>query len=314
MKLQRLASWTLGVAITQVAIGGFTRGSGSGYGCADRWPLCEDGLLGGLLPRPEFHMVVEWTHRWVAAITLVLVAVLLVRAWRHHRGDRTVVRTLTAALVLTVLQAGLGAAVVMSGLHADLVSVHLGAAMVLLALLAFATVHTRFLDGHQPVVSDEPDPAWRRTLAVGAGAVLATIMLGSAVHDEYVGGYPFVEGQVVPRFDSALVTIHWTHRLLAALTFVLLIWLAVTAVRRGRPRVETMLVHGAALLFALNIALGAAHVFTQVQSTGLVVAHLLVASLIWVALIAATTLSSRADRGTSGGGPEPDRDPVGVGA
>jgi heme a synthase len=71
----------LSLTVFLVMLGGYTRGSGSGYGCEDRWPLCENGLLGGLLPRLEYHMIVEWTHRWVAAIVgLLIIATAVTRA------------------------------------------------------------------------------------------------------------------------------------------------------------------------------------------------------------------------------------------
>ena len=44
-----------------------------------------------LLPRLEYRMVVEWTHRWVAAIVGLLI-ILTVAAWRSRppaiRKDR----------------------------------------------------------------------------------------------------------------------------------------------------------------------------------------------------------------------------------
>lgn len=294
--MRRLSAWTLGVTITLVAIGGFTRGSGSGYGCADRWPLCEGGAAGGLLPRWEFHMVVEWTHRWVASIALVLIATLVWNAWRHHRTNRGLRWATTAALLLTVGQALLGAAVVMTGLNADLVSTHLGTAMIILALLTFVTVESFFTGDEAPVVSGQHDRSWRRMLGGGAVATYATIMLGSTVHDQYVGGWPLVGDQLVPDLTSTLVALHYLHRMAVAVTFVLLVGLSVGAIRRGRPRPEVMLVHGATLLFAVNLGLGAAHVFTQVSSTGLVVAHLLVASLVWVGMVGAFSLARRADQ------------------
>ena len=79
-----LARTALGTTLFLIMLGGYTRGSGSGYGCADRWPLCENGLLGGLLPRLEYHMVIEWTHRWVAAIVGLLIVATAWRAWRDR--------------------------------------------------------------------------------------------------------------------------------------------------------------------------------------------------------------------------------------
>ncbi|MDP9021211.1 MAG: hypothetical protein M3N57_00625, partial [Actinomycetota bacterium] len=69
----------------------------------------------------------------------------------------------------------------------------------------------------------------------------------------------------------------------------------VEVLRRRRPRPEVRLVHTALGLFVVNVALGAAHVFTQVSSTGLVVAHLLVASLAWCSVVGAVTVARRSD-------------------
>lgn len=288
-RLQKLASWTFGVTVLLVAIGGFTRGSESGYGCEDRWPLCENGLLGGLLPRPEFHMVVEWTHRWFASIAIVMVLATAAYAWRRHRDAPRLTWSAAAALVAILLQAGIGAFVVMTDLHADLVSVHLGVAMILLGLLAFVVVEAGAVG--RPGGGAGRGGAWSRWLVAGAAGVYLVIVLGSLVHDRYVGGYPLVGGELVPDLSTRLVAIHFGHRVAVLLVALLLAWLAVQAVRRGRPTVEVRLVHGALAMFLVNVALGAAHVFTRVQSTGLVVAHLLVASLAWSSLVAAAARS-----------------------
>ncbi len=295
-RLQRLTSSTLAVTILLVAIGGFTRGSGSGFGCADRWPLCEDGLLGGVLPRPEFSMVVEWTHRWFAAIAVLLVGATTVYVWLRHRPERGLRWGATAGLFTILGQAGLGAVVVKTNLATDLVSVHLGVAMVLLALLSFVVVESFFTAGGEPVRSTTPDLGWRRSLWVGLVAAFTVIVLGSLVHNQYVGGWPLIAGQLIPDLSSRLVALHFGHRVAVALTVLLLAWLAALGHGRRRPIPEVRLVGAAFALFVLNVALGAAHVFTQVRSTGLVVGHLLVASLVWCALVAAAAVARRADR------------------
>ncbi|MDQ3932367.1 MAG: COX15/CtaA family protein [Actinomycetota bacterium] len=306
-RLQRLATSTLGVTILLVALGGFTRGSGSGYGCADRWPLCENGLLGGLLPRPEFPMVVEWTHRWFASIAVLLVVATTVYVWVRHRTERGLRWGVTAALVTILTQAGLGAVVVKTNLATDLVSVHLGVAMVLLALLSFVVVESFFAAGDEPIRSAAPDRGWRRTLSAGLLATFAVIALGSLVHNEYVGGWPLVGGELIPDLSRRLVALHFGHRVAVVLTVVLLALLTALGQSRGRPVAEVRLVRSGFVLFVLNIAIGAAHVFTQVRSAGLVVGHLLVASLVWCALAGAGAIARRADRaGLPDARPQPE--------
>ncbi len=308
-RLQRLASSTLAVTILLVAIGGFTRGSGSGFGCADRWPLCEDGLLGGVLPRPEFSMVVEWTHRWFASIAVLLVGVTTVYVWLRYRSERGLRWGATAGLFTILGQAVLGAVVVKTNLATDLVSVHLAVAMVLLALLSFVVVESFFAAaGGEPVRSTTPDLGWRRALWGGVVATFTVIVLGSLVHNQYVGGWPLIAGQVIPDLSSRLVALHFGHRVAVALTVLLLAWLTALGRGRGRPIPEVRLVGAAFALFVLNVALGAAHVFTQVRSAGLVVGHLLVASLVWCALVAAAAVARRADR--AGLAARPQREPM----
>ena len=83
---RRLSRSGLAATLVLVAFGAFTRGSGSGYGCADQWPLCEGGALGGLLPRLEFEMIIEWTHRWIAALVGLIAIATAIQAWRTHRS------------------------------------------------------------------------------------------------------------------------------------------------------------------------------------------------------------------------------------
>jgi heme a synthase len=240
-------------------------------------------------------MIVEWTHRWFAAISIVLVVSLVVVAWHRYRGERGLLLGASAALVVILAQAGLGAAVVITHLEADLVATHLTVAMIVLALLALTTVESSFVDDRRPVRATSPDRGWRWLVGTAAAGVLATIVLGATVHDQYVAGWPLIGGELVPALDTFVIRFHFAHRVVAAITLLVLVWCGIGAVRRGRPRAETMLVHGGAGLFVVNIGLGAAHVFTQVGSTGLVVAHIFVASLAWTALVAALAVARRAD-------------------
>ena len=284
-RASRLARITLITVVLQIALGAYTRGSGSGYGCRDRWPLCEGGALGGLLPRLEFHMIVEWSHRWVASIAVLLVAATAVSVWRHHRDRRELRAAAVIALVTILGAAGLGGIVVATNLNADLVTVHLTAALALVALLTYLNVRLR------SAPPPPPDRLWSGALALGCTAVFSVLLLGSLVHNEYVPGWPLVSSQV-RLGESWIVPLHLAHRVAAAATLVLLVALAIAAVRRRRPPFETRMVHAAATLFVVNIGLGAAHVFTEVSSPTLVVAHLLAAALVWGCVVAAAAAAT----------------------
>ncbi len=270
-----------------VAIGGFTRGGGSGYGCQDRWPLCEDGLLGGLLPRAEYHMIVEWTHRWVASIVGVLAVATAVTAWRQHRDEPTVVRPAVAAVLTIGVQAWVGRMVVKGDLDADLVSIHLAISMAVLALLAMVLVATN----PEEMSAQGRDPAWTRLLAGAAVLSVGLLLLGSYVHNLYVSGWPLVGDSLSPDLSNRYVAVHYVHRLVAGVGLVYLIYLTVEVRRRDRPETEGLIVRTACTAYAVNVGLGAAHVFTEVSSSLLVAGHLAMAALVWVSLVAATGIS-----------------------
>lgn len=277
MSTRRLSRVTLGATVALVTLGAYTRGSGSGFGCEDRWPLCENGLLGGLLPRADFHMIVEWSHRWLAAIVGVLAVLTAVAAWRSARRWTAVVAT--AAVLVIGIQGWLGRLIVTQALDRDLVALHLFISMTIAGLLTVVVMAT----ADRAV---RASPGWAAWTGVGALLALALIVAGAYVHNLYIAGWPLVGGDLVPDLSNRFVAVHWLHRLLAALLLVYLAGLAVSARRTGR-RDGTRLLDLALAAHILNIALGATHVFTEVSSSLLVAVHVLTAAVVWVALVAA---------------------------
>ena len=264
-----------------ITFGGFTRGSRSGYGCADRWPLCEDGLLGGLLPRAEFHMIIEWTHRWLAALVGVLAIATAVIAWRHAR--RWIAWLAISGIVVIGIQAWVGRLVVVNSLDADLVSLHLAISMTVAALFTLVAVATT-------PSSQARHVAWTYRYLIGAAVAGGVLMLGSFVHNLYFPGWPLVSNDFFPDLGNRYVIFHYLHRLVAGGGLVYLGWLGWGA--RGRPRLERSILWVGLAAYAINIGLGGAHVLTKVTWSGLVAAHLGAASLVWVCLVATTGLAA----------------------
>lgn len=287
--IHRLAIVTVIATIALVAVGGFTRGSGSGFGCADQWPLCRDGLLGGIFPRLEYHMIIEWSHRWLAAIVGLLAVATMVYAWRGGLDRRRVVLPAVAAVLVIGIQAWLGRLIVKGDLAADLVSLHLGVSMIVVGLETATAVGAASF----PSTPRRRDTGWVALLAVAAAGTYALIILGSLVHNQFFPGWPIMSSGVLPSFTSAASVTHYLHRLLAATGAVYLVYLVWQAVRRHRPRRETWFI-GAALGFELAAAaLGAVHVFTEVSSSLAVALHLGLAATVWATLVAATLLAAK---------------------
>lgn len=284
----RLALATLLSTLLLIGLGGYTRGSGSGFGCADRWPLCENGLLGGWLPRADYHMIIEWSHRWVAAIVGILAVATVVSAWRYRRRGRLVPVLATAALATIVFQAWIGRVVVKEQLDADLVSVHLAISLTAAAILMATVIATRFAS-----VAESRDGMWIALVTGGAAVVFAVIMLGSLVHNLYFPGWPLMGGVLVPELVSMEAALHFAHRVLAALYALMAIALWATGRRRRRPAHEVTMLGLAALLYMANILVGAGNVVTQVSSAVLVALHLVLAAAVWVLTIGAAVSAAR---------------------
>ncbi|HYX78284.1 MAG TPA: COX15/CtaA family protein, partial [Solirubrobacterales bacterium] len=136
-RFRRLLTATILATFALIVIGGVVRVSDSGLGCGaagsgtEGWPLCG----GRVLPFLQQNALIEFSHRAVASLLVILIAALGIQAFRRLRDHRWLVRGSVAAGVLVLSQAGLGGLTVEHGLHSALVAAHLGLAMVLLALL-----------------------------------------------------------------------------------------------------------------------------------------------------------------------------------
>jgi heme A synthase len=140
-RFAKLAWATLVWTILDILWGAFVRATGSGAGCGNHWPACN----GQIAPTPQhIATLIEFTHRTLSGVALLLVLALLIWGWRKYpKGDPVRIGvTWSAAFIL--LEAALGAGLVLlnlvaansSALRAFAVAVHLLNTFLLLAFLA----------------------------------------------------------------------------------------------------------------------------------------------------------------------------------
>jgi heme A synthase len=113
MNRSRFTSFAWFVLVYNVAVilwGAYVRATGSGAGCGGHWPLCN----GDVLPRaPAFETLIEYSHRIMSGLALILVVLLLYWAWRlFRRGDWVRKGALTSAFLI-LLEALIGAGLVL---------------------------------------------------------------------------------------------------------------------------------------------------------------------------------------------------------
>jgi cytochrome c oxidase assembly protein subunit 15 len=237
-------------------------------------------------------MVIEWSHRWLAATVGVLALATLFVAWRAGLDRRRVLLPAAAAVIAIGIQAWLGRLVVKGDLASDLVSLHLGVSMIVVGLETATAAGT----ASPPLTASRRNPTWVIFVAVAAVGSYVLIILGSLVHNQYFAGWPIMASGVLPDFTSSAVLTHYLHRVLAAVGALYLAYLLWLAVRWQRPRREIWLVAAALGLELAAAALGAVHVFTQVSSSVAVSLHLGLAGSLWAVLVAATFLAAGASQ------------------
>jgi heme A synthase len=299
---RRLAIGTVLTTFLLVIVGGVVRVSDSGLGCGkpgsgtEGWPLCG----GRVIPFVHQHAVVEFSHRFLAAVVVVLIGLLLWRALRGLRGERWLVRGAAAAAVLVIVQAVLGGLTVEKNLKDVLVAAHLGTAMLLLGSLIFlAWASGRRLGGEPGDATAAGTRGMRRLAALGCVLVLATIVVGGYIagteEEGAVNGagggahlacgdhFPTCNDSLLPFGENRLVDIQLTHRVLMTLTTLTLLALIGLTHRRQMGSPFTLL--GAILI--CQVLLGAINVWAG-KHPGLVVAHLTLGTTLWAVTLIAT--------------------------
>jgi len=279
---RRLAVVTIAATFVLIGLGGLVRATDSGLGCPD-WPRC----FGRLVPPAELHPWIEHSHRLVASVVVVLVALLVVAAWRTGQ-ERVVRRAAVAALVLVLAQAMIGAFVVWWKLRADSVTLHLATALALVAMLIFIDFRAR----HGPARRHGQDRRFVRLVEVGAGLLYLQMLVGSTVTGHQAGlAYPLAV--VWPDLGPSVARIQLAHRVLAVVvaTLIVVTWVVARRTQRAHPTV-TRLAGYAAGLVAVQVALGMANVANRLAALT-VVPHLTVGALLWGTMVA---LALHADR------------------
>jgi heme A synthase len=304
-RFRRLVDLTALTTVALIILGGVVRVSDSGLGCGpggsgtEGWPLCGGEAI-PLLSHSE--VIIEFSHRLLAAVVTALIVLLAWTAYRHLRSFRWPLRLSIATGVLVLVQAGLGGLTVEKNLAEELVAAHLCLAMILLGMLLWMAVRARSeIAAAEPRTEDASSisrtvPGLKPFAAGAAVLLLCAIVAGGYVagtEEEGVGGserningahtacgesFPTcLDGRLAPFGESRLSDIHLTHRFLVyAATIAIVALLGVALARGSRSRLLAL----AALLLAVQLALGALNVWLGEHAT-LIVAHLFVATLLW---------------------------------
>ncbi|MFP3915535.1 MAG: COX15/CtaA family protein [Actinomycetota bacterium] len=279
--LTRFAWATLAFNVVVILMGAVVRATGSGAGCGRSWPTCR----GSALPVLEGDTAVEFAHRAVSGVALILVGVLAVWVLRRVPPPHQARTAVVLSLVAIVGEALIGAAIVLFEWVADDASVARAVSVPLhlvntFLLLAALTVTAHLLGGGAPL-RGSAHPSVRRWLAAGAGAYLVVAATGAvtALADTL---FPKTGG-AAPEVEHFLTDLRILHPIVAV---VVVLGAAFALVQRG---IAGRAVTGLSLLVGLQFLTGFVMIFGGLP-LWLRVAHLAVADALWVGYVLAAAI------------------------
>lgn len=288
---RRWFSWYAGLLLAYllfvIVFGAWVRITGSGAGCGDHWPTCH----GELVPRsPSTQTLIEYTHRLTSGSLGLMSLVLPVWAFRIFPSRHLARRFALATLLLVLVEAGIGAGLVLRQLvaldasvaRAVVVAVHLANTLLLTAsaALTLAAAQPALAQG-LPRSTRARAPAERDgaglIVALCAGLVLvsasgAVTALGDTLFPVNAAGVPATH---------FLVQLRVIHPLLASFFVCAAVLVAYRFAREPRCRPWALALAG---LSVSQAALGALSIGMNAPGW-LQLTHLLLAQLTWLSAV-----------------------------
>ncbi len=276
-----LLVWKIAIAtLLLMAVGSATRVMNAGLACPD-WPLC----YGQLIPTQQMNLQVflEWFHRLDASLVGLSAIALAGLSWWYRRDfPKWLPWASTFALGLIVFQGILGGLTVTELLRFDLVTAHLGTALLFFStLIAIGATLSPYQ--YQGTAAAGNLPWVSLTAAI---LVYVQSLLGGLVASRWALHQCFGAFQLCAVMNSHIIGV--VPPTLATLTAVVLAWRtpALNPVLRK-------LANLAAGLVVLQILLGIATFRLHLQVEPLTVTHQAVGAALLGILVAFTVLALR---------------------
>ncbi len=271
--------WKIAIAtLLLMAVGSATRVMNAGLACPD-WPLC----YGQLVPTRQMNLQVflEWFHRLDAALIGISAIALSGLSWWYRRLlPKWLPWAATFALFLIVFQGILGGLTVTQLLRFDIVTAHLGT-----ALLFFTTL---IIMGTALLPYQGTKTAGKLSWLGLSAAVLVYLqsILGGLVGSRWALHQCFGGSQLCNIMNAHILGV-----VPPTLATVALVWFARKT--PGLHRSLRILANAAAAIVSLQILLGIATFKLHLQVEPLTVTHQAVGASLLGVLVAFTVLAIR---------------------
>jgi len=284
-RLARYAWIVLAYNVAVVLYGAVVRATGSGAGCGSNWPDCN----GGALPLTgTAEELVEFGHRASSGVALAAVAVLVFWVFRARPKGEATRAAAAAAAIFIVIEAMIGAMLVLFGWVADdqstgrAVSITLHLVNTFLLLAALTLTAWWLSGGRRP----SPPLSRRDRNAVLLGAV-GLVLVGAsgaitALGDTLFPAESLLEGIRDDFTGAFLVRLRWIHPIVAVGVAAFVMYLAQQ--RRPPSAAGGRLADLLTGLVLIQLVAGVVNVLL-LAPVWMQVVHLLLADLMWIAFV-----------------------------
>jgi cytochrome c oxidase assembly protein subunit 15 len=284
--------------------GAVVRATGSGAGCGEHWPLCQ----GVVIPHgAQIATAIEFAHRASSGVAVVLVIGLVALAFRTFMAGHAARRYALAALCFTLTEGLIGAGLVLFGWTGSntswarfvVLAIHLANTFLLLASLAL-TARAAALSEREPLKpalqqsgSAGPVAISKRRLmyALALVGTLALAITGTiaALADTLFPSASLANGlsRDFSSTSSYLLRLRIIHPILAVLVGLALLALAAGVWSDSESPAARRAARWLFALVILQVVLGGLNLILLAPIT-VQVLHLLVADLVWIALVLLT--------------------------
>ena len=288
--LKILAGFLLLLIFIQISLGSAVRLTGSGLSCPD-WPLCyglwfpdQDKLSKITDVNYEFYQIMlEWIHRFNAAIFIAPVTLLLFFVGLKATKNRKIKTILYSIMIVLAMQGLMGGFTVFDKNSPWSVAAHLGFALGLMFLVIKIFLVSLRLKTIKPLPNKNKKIF---ILYITILIVLATMLMGAIVSKSGSSLACDLWPQCSSDGDSLLQynkIIHISHRFLAVISAIFIVLVVYNYNQIIKYKIISNIRNILILLTTLQILLGATVIFTELNLF-IAMLHQSIAVLIFIVL------------------------------
>jgi heme A synthase len=302
-RFARFSRALVGYTLAVILFGAGVRITDSGAGCGQHWPTCNGEVLH--LPK-SLATVIELTHRLTSGLSMLAILGLLIGGFRLYPRGHVVRASALFSFVMVVIEALIGMVIVLmrwvvhdaSFGRIFALPLHLVSTALLTAALTWCAY---FASVQQARTSPVPRAARNLLLLAGLGILLvsatgAVTALGDTVYPVHASGFAARLQEDQGLNAHILQRMRAIHPFVAVTVAAFVAYVAMLLPSYRASRNVRRASVALAVSIALQLCAGVLNIWLSAPGP-LQVVHLLLANLVWIALILLAAAMRQGDQG-----------------